>query len=254
MPTTAAGKMAIYRSLDHLAISMTDNPFPKQFVLDRTRSAAAQVLEYLRENIINLNLKPATPLDRQVLAEQFNLSQTPIRDALLRLEEEGLVDIYPQRATVVRRIDIKSAQRAQFLRQSVELEVVRALASSPSQELVSRLSGILSQQANALELFDFPRFVWADHTFHRMMYEAAGVEPLWHVVRRLSGNLDRLRNLHVPMPGKAANIIVQHQRILDTVAKGNVAEAEQAVRSHLTGTLNHLDVIRTQYSDYLMED
>ena len=233
---------------------MTDNPFPKPFVLDRTRSAAVQVLEFLRENIINLNLKPATPLDRQVMAEQFNLSQTPIRDALLRLEEDGLVDIFPQRATVVRRIDVKSAQRAQFLRQSVELEVVRALAASPSAELVSRLSAILSQQANALEYFDFPRFVWADQAFHRMMYEAAGVEPLWHVVRRLSGNLDRLRNLHVPMPGKAASVIVQHQRILDAVAKGDSVEAEQAVRSHLSGTLTHLDEIRAQYSNYLLED
>jgi GntR family transcriptional regulator, rspAB operon transcriptional repressor len=233
---------------------MTDKPSPKPFVLDRTRSAAAQVLEYLRENIINLNLKPATPLDRQVLAEQFNLSQTPIRDALLRLEEDGLVDIFPQRATVVRRIDVKSAQRAHFLRQSVELEVVRVLAGSPSKELVSRLSALLAQQANALETFDFARFVWADQGFHRMMYEAAGVEPLWHVARRLSGNLDRLRNLHVPMPGKAANIIVQHQNILDAIAKGDVAEAEQAVRAHLAGTLNHIDVIRTQFASFLLQD
>lgn len=233
---------------------MTDNPFPKPFVLDRSRSAAAQVLEYLRENIINLSLKPATPLDRQVLADQFNLSLTPIRDALLRLEEDGLVDIFPQRATVVRRIDVKSAQRAHFLRQSVELEVVRSLAASPSEELVSRLASLLSQQANALESFDFPRFVWADQTFHRTMYEAAGVEPLWHVARRLSGNLDRLRHLHVPMPGKAANVIAQHQRILDAIAKGDVIEAEQAVRAHLSGTLSHLDEIRAQYSNYLLED
>lgn len=233
---------------------MSDNPFPKPFVLDRSRSAAAQVLEYLRENIINLNIKPATPLDRQVMAEHFNLSQTPIRDALLRLEEDGLVDIFPQRATVVRRIDVKSAQRAHFLRLSVELEVVRALAASPSPELVTRLASLLSQQANALESFDFPRFVWADQSFHRTMYEAAGVEPLWDVARRLSGNLDRLRHLHVPMPGKAANVIVQHQCILDAITKGDLAEAEQAVRSHLAGTLNHLDQIRAQYASYLLED
>lgn len=233
---------------------MPDTLTSKPFVLDRTRNAAVQVLEYLRENIINLNLKPATPLDRQVLAEQFDLSQTPIRDALMRLEEDALVDIFPQRATVVRRIDVKSAQRAHFLRQSVELEVVRTVAASPAEELVSRLRAILGQQANALECFDFPRFVWADQTFHRMMYEGAGVEPLWHVARRLSGNLDRLRHLHVPMPGKAANVILQHQRILDAIAKGDVAEAEQAVRAHLSGTLNHLDEIRTQYSNYLLED
>jgi GntR family transcriptional regulator, rspAB operon transcriptional repressor len=234
-------------------MNMSEQLFPKPFVLDRTRSAAAQVLEFLRENIINLSLKPGTSLDRQVLADQFNLSQTPIRDALLRLEEEDLVDIYPQRATKVRRIDVNSAQRAHFLRLAVELEVVRTLATSPSPELVSRLAGILNQQAIALECFDFPRFVQADQAFHRMMYEAAGVEPLWDVARRLSGNLDRLRHLHVPMPGKAANVIAQHQRILDSVAQGDVVGAEQAVRLHLNGTLSHLDAIRAEHSSYLLE-
>lgn len=232
---------------------MSDLSFPKPFVLDRARNAAVQVLEYLRENIINLSLKPATVLDRQVLAEQFNLSQTPIRDALLRLEEEGLVDIFPQHATVVRRIDVKSAEHAQFLRLSVELEVVRTLAASPSEELVARLASTVNQQAVALECFDFPRFVWADQAFHRMMYEAAGVAPLWDVTRRLSGNLDRVKHLRVPMPGKAANDIAQHQRIVDAVANGDVAEAEQAVRSHLTGGLSHLDELRAQHADYLLD-
>jgi len=232
---------------------MSDLSFPKPFVLDRTRSAAVQVLEYLRENIINLSLKPATVLDRQNLAEQFNLSQTPIRDALLRLEEEGLVDIFPQRATVVRRIDVKSAQYAHFLRLSVELEVVRTLAASPSAELTTGLVSTINQQAYALECFDLPRFVWADQAFHRMMYEAAGVEPLWDVTRRLSGNLDRLRHLQAPMPGSAANVIVQHQRILDAVAAGDGAGAEQAVRSHLGGALSRLNELRAQYADYLLD-
>jgi DNA-binding GntR family transcriptional regulator len=72
--------------------------------LDRDRQAAPQVFERLRELIISLELPPGSPLSRTVLAEQFGVSSTPIRDALMRLDEEGLVAVYPQHATVVSRV------------------------------------------------------------------------------------------------------------------------------------------------------
>ncbi len=71
--------------------------------LDRDRQAAPQVFERLRGMIISLELPPGSPLSRAALAGQFGVSSTPIRDALMRLEEEGLVDVFPQYATVVSR-------------------------------------------------------------------------------------------------------------------------------------------------------
>src|SRR6185295_11018224 len=96
--------------------------------LDRDRQAAPQVFERLRGMIITLALPPGSALSRAELATQFGVSSTPIRDALMRLEEEGLVDVFPQYATVVSRIDIRLAQQAHFLRQAIELEIVRGLA------------------------------------------------------------------------------------------------------------------------------
>jgi DNA-binding GntR family transcriptional regulator len=96
--------------------------------LDRDRQAAPQVFERLRDLIISLELPPGSPLSRIILAKQFGVSSTPIRDALMRLDEEGLVEVYPQHATVVSRIDTERAQQAHFLRQSLELEIVRTLA------------------------------------------------------------------------------------------------------------------------------
>src|SRR5580765_686443 len=96
--------------------------------LDRDRQAAPQVFERLRGMIISLELPPGSPLSRAALAGQFGVSSTPIRDALMRLEEEGLVEVFPQYATVVSRIDIGLAQQAHFLRQSLELEIVKGLA------------------------------------------------------------------------------------------------------------------------------
>src|SRR3954452_13682863 len=74
--------------------------------LDRTRLAAAQVFELLRERIISLELGPGTVLSRAALAEEFRVSSTPIRDALMRLETERLIEVFPQHATVVSPIDL----------------------------------------------------------------------------------------------------------------------------------------------------
>src|SRR5258708_31516768 len=96
--------------------------------LDRDRQAAPQVFERLRGMIISLALPPGSALSRAALAGQFGVSSTPIRDALMRLEEEGLVDVFPQYATVVSRGDGRLAQQAHFLLNAVELEILRGLA------------------------------------------------------------------------------------------------------------------------------
>src|SRR5258706_2131012 len=114
--------------------------------LDRDRQAAPQVFERLRSMIISLDLPPGSPLSRAALAGQFGVSSTPIRDALMRLEEEGLVEVFPQYATVVSRIDIGLAQQAHFLRQALELEIVKGVALEHSDQVVGELSSTITLQ------------------------------------------------------------------------------------------------------------
>src|SRR4051794_35403988 len=114
--------------------------------LDRDRQAAPQVFERLRMLITSLALPPGSPLSRTSLAAQFGVSSTPIRDALMRLEEEGLVEVFPQYATAVSRIDIGLAQQAHFLRQAVELEIVRGLALSHDSTLAAELNAAIARQ------------------------------------------------------------------------------------------------------------
>ncbi len=93
------------------------------------------MFDRLRGMIISLELPPGSSLSRAALAGQFGVSSTPIRDALMRLDEEGLVEVFPQYATVVSRIDVHRAQQAHFLRQALELEIVRLLALQPDASL-----------------------------------------------------------------------------------------------------------------------
>src|SRR5438477_9711453 len=126
--------------------------------LDRDRQAAPQVFERLRGMIISLELPPGSPLSRAALAEQFGVSSTPIRDALMRLDEEGLVEVFPQYATVVSRIDVHRAQQAHFLRQALELEIVRLLALQPSASFDTELNAAIARQQQFAQAGDFEKF------------------------------------------------------------------------------------------------
>lgn len=231
---------------------MTQLFVPGSFRLDRMRNASAQVFDHLRERIISLDLKPGVQLQRDELATYFDLSSTPIRDALTRLGEEGLVDIVPKQTTTVRAIDVESARQAHFLRLSLELEIVYQLAQAPGRAPVTTLENIVSQQALALSQRDFATFMQADLTFHRQMFVAAQAETLWHWMRRHSGQLDRLRRLHVPIKDKGANILVDHASIVAAIAAGDHRGAQRNVRKHLSGTLTQLEAIRAEYPDYLL--
>ena len=219
--------------------------------LDRSRHAAPQVLDRLRERIVALELAPGAVVSRAELAASFGVSQTPVRDALMRLEEEGLVDVFPQHKTVVSRIDIAAARQAHFLRRAIELEVARTLALGVDGELVRRLRATIARQRDALTARDFAEFVACDQAFHRQMYEAAGVPGLWEEVRRRSGHIDRLRRLHLPVDGKAVAILRDHRRIVDAIAKRDGGLAQQRVREHMSGTLAQVDAIRARHPDYV---
>ena len=223
--------------------------------LDRTRQSAPQVFEVLRELIVSVQLKPGTVLQRAELADHFGISQTPIRDALLRLGEEQLVDIFPQHATVVSRIDLSAALQSHFLRRAIELEILTALCVLPEAEhgsLMQRLNANLAVQEAALNPLDIPKLALADQAFHQELYAAASVGPLWTLVRRQSGHVDRLRRLNLPDEGKPQSIVRDHRAVVEAIARHDAQAAQKALRLHLAGTLAFVDDIQQRFPDWIV--
>jgi len=221
--------------------------------IDRKKPAAAQVYEHLRSLIVALAIPPGSTLTRAVLAERFGVSQQPVREALLKLEEEGLVDTYPQSSTKVSRIDLQSVREAQFLRLSVELEAVRILTREAEWLDFFAVEMLITQQERLLLRNDIAAFAEADREMHRTMLMLAGVPGLWSVIRSRSGHLDRLRNLHLPTPGKAHSVLEEHKRFFEAILAGDAAAAQDAMRTHLSGTIASVDELRARHPDYLAD-
>jgi DNA-binding GntR family transcriptional regulator len=217
---------------------------------ERGRGGATYVFQALRQDIIALRLAPGTVLSRAELQDRFGLSSTPIRDALIRLQEEGLVAVFPQHATVVSPIDLDKARQGQFLRLSVELEIVRALAMKPDPASIERLRSLMRQQSAFAKLGEHAAFISADQTFHRIMYDFAGASDLWHVVNRHGGHIDRLRRLHLPVPGKMRDVVRDHKSIVDAIEAGKPEEAQLRLREHLSRSLGFVKNLRVSHPEY----
>lgn len=221
--------------------------------LDRTRQIAPQIVEYLREKILELELAPGTPLSRLELQKQFGLSQTPVRDALMRLEEEGLVTVYPQYATLVSKIDINLARQSHFLRRAIEQEIVYELASKPDRRFIDRLVSANAQLKTLVSSDEYGDFLRHDRAFHYILYEEAGLVDVWPVVRRHSGHIDRLRRLNLPNVGKG-RVVDNHDAIIEGLAAGDPERAERAMKVHLSGTLSMVTSIVERYPDFVQAE
>lgn len=225
-----------------------------QFELDKKQSIAEQLYVYLRKQILNLSLKPGASLSKVELANFFNVSATPIRDAILRLAEDGLVDVFPQHGTRVSAIDIDSAKYAHFLRLSLEVEIARRLAVAGAPALLKELGVIVENLRLSLSRENFDVFSELDFEFHRRLFISADVEDLWLLICSKSGNMDRLRRLHLSLNGKAADILQDHIDLIAAISQHNAHAAEAVVRRNLSATLSRLRALREFYPGLLVPE
>ncbi len=218
-----------------------------------TGAAAKRVYAGLRAKILNLELRPDAIVARSEVALEFGVSQSPVREAIQKLTQDGLVISYPQSRTVVSRIDLDHAREAQYLRRSVEIEVVRELTKAADAASLAPAHRLLRMQRLAAEDNDIAEFKALDSLFHLSLFEAAGIPGLFHIVAGTAGHIDRLRRLNLPDPGKMASVLHDHEQVLAAIGSGDEAAAERAMRTHLSGTLSAAEEIRQKHPDFFLD-
>ncbi|MHA6262304.1 GntR family transcriptional regulator [Arenibacterium sp. CAU 1754] len=216
--------------------------------------APDRVYTALRERILSFDLPPGAVLSRNDIAREYGVSQTPVRDALQRLGQDGLVRIYPQSKTIVAPIDSRQLSETHFLRVAVETEVVRRLAADTDHTALKRSRGILKMQRALMEAGDqMDLFADLDRDFHRSLFEAVGMVSLHEMLTDRLGHLYRCQRLELPREGKARDIVEAHEAILNGIESGDPEKAASAVRAHLSGTISRVESIRAEYPDYFSD-
>ncbi|GAB0113269.1 GntR family transcriptional regulator [Acidisoma sp. C75] len=213
-------------------------------------TAAMAIYRALRAAILSLDLPPGAALLDRRLSDQFQVSRTPVREALIRLAEEGLVEIRPQSGTFVSRIQAEAIPEALDLRLALESMTVRRAAMAADAAAAARLARILAEQQAAATAEDAARFHVADEAFHEAIAEIAGRPAAWRLIQEVKQALDRARRLTLPAPGRMAQVMAEHGAIQAAIAAAKPGKAERRMADHLAALLPDIARLRAAYPAY----
>lgn len=219
-------------------------------LVEAAGALAPQLLRLLREAIVRGELPPSTLLSEAEVARRFGVSRQPVREAFIKLQEAGLLSVRPQRGTVVSRISVDAVMDARFVREAVEVAVVRAAAQARSAALSRRLGELIAAQEEAAEAADAPGFLRLDEAFHRAMAEGIGRAFAWTALEAIKAQMDRVRFLSFEGATPLPELIRQHRAIADAIRAGQPDRAEAAMRRHLSEILASLPRIAAAHPDY----
>ena len=211
------------------------------------------ILSEIKKDIVTLRLRPGARLSENELALRFGTSRAPVREALIRLVEEGLIEVLPQRGSFVSRISLSAMKRARFVREALEVAVVRRAAERGlSTSAKKQVDAALSEQKRARR--EAERFTLADDAFHRAIAEDIDIAHVWTVLEREKSQLDRIRYLSLPAVTPVDVLIAQHEDIVAALIRRDPDAADRAMRTHLSEVLAIVEKLASEHPDLILND
>lgn len=231
-----------------------DDDFALQlpFKLDPRRQVSAQVYETLRKAIVTLRLPPGRSISENLICRHIGVSRTPVREAIIRLVEDELIEVFPQKGSFVAPIKLRSVRENHFSRKALELAVLRRAAQSWSAAHAVKARYVLDRQAAALGAEDLDDFHDLDESFHRSFCAAADLEGVWSTIQIIKARVDRVHRL-AAVPGRLPNVIAEHGAILDALDRRDCDDALARLEHHLDQAPAILETLIGSHEKYFVD-
>jgi DNA-binding GntR family transcriptional regulator len=219
----------------------------------RANNTAHLVYRELRDDIVSMRRQPGQPIVEKEIALARGVSRTPVREALLRLADEDLVDIFPQSGTFVARIPASALPEAILMRTALEQTTARLAAERADAGEVARLTALIHRQRRVAARGDRDRFHAADEAFHAAIAAVAGHPGIWRFIEQVKIQIDRYRRLTLPVPGRMGRVLDEHAAIVAAIAAHDPAAAAAAMAAHLEALRASIGDVRDLNPDYFVD-
>lgn len=210
-----------------------------------------QAFKRIRRSIILLEHKPGEKLVLKELSDRLGVGRTPVRESLLRLQQEGLVVTVPQSGTYVTQIDPEAAECQRFVREQLERQVSIEACALAAPADIGAIDRAISLQEAALATHERSDFFAADNLMHQIIFETAHRRPVWDWLAGTNADLERFRWLRVltqDLPWEA--IMDEHYQLRDALVARNPTEVGFLASKHLHMMLHDRDAVMSQFPDY----
>ena len=217
------------------------------------QTISRQVYTLLRREIIENRLRPNTRLSEASLCEHYSVSRQPIREVLLRLSGDKLVQITPQRGSFVSPVSMGLFHAAQLIREAVEVEVAGRVAATAGREMLARMEEELALQATFITHRDAERFYDSDERFHAVLAGGTGIAVLWPTLLEHKIHLDRARYMSLSLGQNLGELVEEHDAIFRAIAARDPEEAREAMRRHLRRILRRTAAFAKDHPDWFTD-
>lgn len=200
---------------------------------DRDITKTDRVYAVLRRRIRELALAPGAPLRKEEIALELGVSRAPVSEAIARLAEEGLIDVFPQHGSFVAPIRAADVRESLFVRTALEVEAMRRLAPIADDEILKALDDNIATQAKALRAGHLVEFYDLDEALHAAIFAAIEKPRALRLLEAARAPLDRVRRLALPEDGRPEQTLAEHRALVDAIRSGDADYAAAAMRAHL---------------------
>lgn len=247
---------------------LDDNPAPEQKKRARNAapsgearfsgSSATTLSEVLYQRlfcaIVAMDMVPGTPILEKEIAREEGISRTPVREAVLRLTKEKLVEVVPKSGTFVARIPISALPEALIARRALEGMTVRSATRCASRSQILELQALIERQREMTERNDRKGFHQADEDFHELIATIGKLPGLWQLVQQVKLQVDRFRQLTLPEEGRMAMVVEEHAAVVTAIEQGDEATAVEKMEVHLSGLQVHFAWGVKAHPEYFIHD
>lgn len=217
-------------------------------------TASEEIYQTLRTEILSLRFEPGEELNLQLLSEQLQVSRSPVRDALMKLSTDNLVDIFPQKGTRVSLIDLKQVEEERFLRKSLEETAVKKFINICTDEHLALMEDSIALQKKAMDEGNFVDFLTADNIFHSIIFSAIDMSRIWDIIQNQGGNHHRIRLLSFSEKNALGTIIEQHQNMIGALRFKDLNEMLAIENKHLSKLLQETESLVVRYPQFFKKE
>jgi DNA-binding GntR family transcriptional regulator len=211
-----------------------------------------QVYDAIKNSIINFQFPPGQRLSEKELSVKLNVSRTPVREAFIRLAQDGLLEVVPQRGTFVSSIHLKDVYESNFIRESLEAAVIRELVEKITDNKLDTLENIIQGQIHANNQNDIERFYKLDEKFHETLFTLSGYSKTWDFLQVTKVQMDRVRYLSLSLDLQVSTNITEHQHIVRALGERDAEQAESVLRHHIKTVKRVVQRLSSMHEDYFI--
>lgn len=218
-------------------------------LLEQGVAVGPQLHRQLRDRIVRGDIAPGARISETEIAEEYSVSRQPVREAFIKLSEEGLVGVRPQRGTYVSLISVRSVLTARFIREAVEADVVSVVANGIEDSDLELLDAQIAAQRALDPDAPVSEFMRLDDEFHRALANLAGQSEVADYLEGLKTHMNRVRHISA-RPHVRDRLITQHADVVEGIRQRDPSQAVSAMRSHLREILSDLPEITAAKPDF----